>query len=317
MLVFGSQMHLFTLIVLVLELMALPFVLWYYFAWPKDKTRLWYFILLVLLIFYNLTGGLFPDTKIRVISVEIQNVIAFGAGFLIATFFPYYFYHSFKLERLKFHALYGAPLFLMCPYLVFFAVVYPLSGDLDFAITYGLIVPAVYSPILLRSILLAIRERFKTNDFELYPYGKVEMWAVYMAVSPWVLMCVFSYLRVSQWVEVLATNTGFIIITVLFMVRSGRMERVDKQRKLELERAGGEENSCFLVLCAKFHLSEREVQVARLHCQGLTYEQIGESLFIAKRTVDTHVQRIYLKTGVNTKINLQKTLGFGKILLVS
>ena len=165
--------------------------------------------------------------------------------------------------------------------------------------------------------MLAIRERFKTNDFELYPYGKVEMWAVYMAVSPWVLMCVFSYLRVSQWVEVLATNTGFIIITVLFMVRSGRMERVDKQRKLELERAGGEENSCFLVLCAKFHLSEREVQVARLHCQGLTYEQIGESLFIAKRTVDTHVQRIYLKTGVNTKINLQKTLGFGKILLVS
>lgn len=40
MLVFGSQMHLLTLVILILELVMLPFVLWYYYAWPKDKMRL-------------------------------------------------------------------------------------------------------------------------------------------------------------------------------------------------------------------------------------------------------------------------------------
>ena len=304
-------MHLLTLIIVILELMMLPFVLWYYFAWPKDKTRLWYFVLLALLILYNLTGGLFPDAGIHLISIRVQNVIAYGAGFGMATFFPYYFYRSFQLEGLKYHALYGAPLFLMLPYLIFFWVVYPVTGDLNLVIDYGMVVPFLYSPVLLWAILRSINRKFADNEQSLYRYGQLEMRAVYLAVSPWVLMCVFSYLRVSQWVEVLVTNSGFVIITALFMVRSGRIERFEKQRKLEMEISGEILNADFLDLCSVYHLSDREIQVARLHCEGLTYEQIGESLFIGKRTVDTYVQRIYFKTEVNTKINLQKKLGYG------
>lgn len=311
MLVFGSQLHMLTFIVVLLELMTLPFVLWYYYSWPGDKSRLWYFILLALLVFYNLTGGLFPDPDLRSISIPLQNIIAYGSGFGMSAYFPYYFYKSFGLDGLRKHVLYGVPICLLFPYVLFFCVVYPLTDNLDLAINLGMVLPLVYSPILLRAILLSIRERFASNELALYPYRKAEMWAVYLAVSPWVLMCVLSYLRVTQWVEVLATNTGFIIVTVQFMLRSGRIERLDKQRMLELESSGEIQQPDFLERCAKYSLSKREVEVARLHCQGLTYEQIGESLFIGKRTVDTYVQRIYLKTGVNTKINLQKTLGFG------
>ncbi|TCD03159.1 helix-turn-helix transcriptional regulator [Pedobacter psychroterrae] len=313
MLVFGSQLHLLTFIIVLLELMTLPFVWWYYYSWPGDKSRLWYFILLALLVFYNLTGGMFPDPKLRFISVTMQNIIAYGSGFGMAAYFPYYFYKSFGLERLRKHLHCWVPLCLLLPFVLFFCVLYPLTKNLDLAINLGMLLPLVYSPILLRAILLSIRERFRSNELSLYPYGKAEMWAVYLAVSPWVLMCVFSYLRVSQWVEVLATNIGFIIITVLFMLRSGRMERLDKQRMLELESSGDNQHADCLKLCAKYNLSKREVEVARLHCQGLTYEQIGEKLFISKRTVDTYVQRIYFKTGVNTKITLQKKLGFGLI----
>ncbi|ETZ19182.1 helix-turn-helix transcriptional regulator [Pedobacter sp. V48] len=310
MLVLNSQMHLLTLLILTLELMMLPFVLWYYYTWPKDKTRLWYFVLLALLIFYNLTGGLFPDPDIELIPLQVQNIIAYGTGFLMASYFPYYFYKSFHLERLRRHALYGVPACLLVPYLIFFCTLYPLSGNLDLAINLGMIVPLIYSPVLLYAILISIRERFKANDLALYPYGKAEMRAVYLAVSPWVLMCIFSYLRVSQWIEVLATNIGFITITALFMIRSGRRERLDKHRKLELERSGTLLNAEFMERCENYHLSKREIQVARLHCEGLTYEQIGENLFIGKRTVDTYVQRIYFKTLVNNKINLRKALGY-------
>jgi DNA-binding NarL/FixJ family response regulator len=50
--------------------------------------------------------------------------------------------------------------------------------------------------------------------------------------------------------------------------------------------------------------------VALLLCQGLTYHAIADALIISARTVDTHAQNIFLKTGVNKKIDLQQILGF-------
>lgn len=44
-------------------------------------------------------------------------------------------------------------------------------------------------------------------------------------------------------------------------------------------------------------LSERELDVLSLICQGLSNSEIGERLFISKRTVDNHRANILLKTG--------------------
>lgn len=313
MLVFGSQMHLLTFIVLILELMMLPFMLWYYFAWPKDKTRLWYFILLLLLIFYNLTGGLFPDPRIGVFSLKTQNIIAYGSGFGMASFFPYYFYRSFNLDCLRFHALYGAPLFLMLPYLIFFGIVYPLTDDLNLVTSYGMVVPFFYSLVLVWVILRSIRRKFNQREQPVDALGELEIRAVYWAVAPWVCMSVFSYFQVSQWIEVLFTNSGFILITVLFMMRSVGAERLEKQRLLEREAVDEKLVADFQENCRCYHLSNRECEVSELLCRGLTYRQIAENLFISGSTVDAHVQRIFLKTGVNKKIDLQKILGYGSL----
>jgi non-specific serine/threonine protein kinase len=45
-------------------------------------------------------------------------------------------------------------------------------------------------------------------------------------------------------------------------------------------------------------LSDREVEVLRLIASGLTNAQAAEQLYISRRTVDAHVQRIYDKLGV-------------------
>lgn len=313
MLVFGSQIHILTLIILVIELMLLTFVVWYYFAWPKDKTRLWFLILLSLLIIYNLTGGLFPDPAITAIPLQMQNSIAYGSGFLMASFFPFYFYRSFGLERLKYHALYGAPIFLMLPYLVFFWIVYPVTDDLDLVVDYGMILPFLYSPVLLWAMLRSIRKKLAEKEHSLYAYGQPKLHALYCAVAPWVCMSVFSYFKVPQWMEVLVTNSGFILITVLFMLQSVRAERLEKQRLLEKDAVEEKMQAYFFENCRRYHLSKRECEVSHLLCNGLTYRQIGESLFISERTVDAHVQRIFLKTGINKKIDLQKILGYGNL----
>jgi DNA-binding NarL/FixJ family response regulator len=51
-------------------------------------------------------------------------------------------------------------------------------------------------------------------------------------------------------------------------------------------------------------LSSRERQVARLAVDGLTAREIGEQLFISRRTVETHLANVYTKLGVRSKIEL-------------
>jgi ATP/maltotriose-dependent transcriptional regulator MalT len=48
-------------------------------------------------------------------------------------------------------------------------------------------------------------------------------------------------------------------------------------------------------------LSEREAEVLQLVAVGLTNAQIAERLFLSKRTVDAHLQRIYAKLDVTTR----------------
>lgn len=51
-------------------------------------------------------------------------------------------------------------------------------------------------------------------------------------------------------------------------------------------------------------LSERELEVLRLICQGLSSQQIAERLFLSKRTVEAHRANILEKTGAKNSANL-------------
>ena len=67
--------------------------------------------------------------------------------------------------------------------------------------------------------------------------------------------------------------------------------------------------SAFESMSSTFNYSKREGEVARLLCQGLTYRGIGEKLYISENTVDNTVQKIYVKTGVKSKIELIRKIG--------
>lgn len=54
----------------------------------------------------------------------------------------------------------------------------------------------------------------------------------------------------------------------------------------------------------KFGITEKESEVIELLVAGNTYRQVAESLFIANKTVDNHVQNIYKKLGVTSKLQL-------------
>ncbi len=53
-----------------------------------------------------------------------------------------------------------------------------------------------------------------------------------------------------------------------------------------------------------YSLSERELEILLLICQGLSNQEIADKLFISKRTVDKHRANILYKTGCKNTANL-------------
>ena len=53
-----------------------------------------------------------------------------------------------------------------------------------------------------------------------------------------------------------------------------------------------------------YGLSRREAEVLPLALRGRTSERIAAELYISKSTVDTHLRRIYAKTGVHSRQEL-------------
>lgn len=307
MLIFGTEMHVVTFIFLLLELIMFGYQIFHYLSRPQDKTRLWYMILLFLLIIYNITGGLFPDPEITSIPIITQNILAYGSGFLMASYFPYYFYKGFDLKRLRFHAIYGVLIFLIIPYLVFFVVVYSINKNLDFAIKNGIVVPFFYSIVVLLAILRAIRIKYQEHSTR---NNFMEMVAVYCAVIPWATLTVFAYFHVGQLIEVIFTNGGFLVITLIFISRSVNRAREDYRELQELKMIGKQSSPYFEENCISYGLTQREIEIIQLIRQGWRNRAIAESLNISEGTVKKHVENLFHKTGATGRVELIHKLAF-------
>lgn len=64
------------------------------------------------------------------------------------------------------------------------------------------------------------------------------------------------------------------------------------------------------------HLSQRELEILLLICQGLSNSEIGDKLFISKRTVDKHRANILEKSGCKNTANLVVWAIKNKIVMI-
>ena len=58
-----------------------------------------------------------------------------------------------------------------------------------------------------------------------------------------------------------------------------------------------------------YHLTEREIEVSRLLCDGISIKRITEALHISPSTVRRHVANIYKKVGVGSRYELTSRIG--------
>jgi len=323
MLVFGTQMHLVTFGFVCIELVILFYLIIYRLARSDDKTTFLNIILIILLITYNVTGGLLPDPNLPG-SYFIQESIAYGTGFITPCYFPYYVYKAFGLEKMRFHAYRGVWYFLVGPYLLF-AAVFAFSDNLEEAKNI-LIIPVLYALWVLFSLNRAIRFKYH-GDFSSRK-SRVEVAVLFFSLTPWVGLPFIAYFDLSQAVEAVTTNTGFLLLLALHLKQNVQQmkeehqrlidselrilnwnerlqQEVDKRTK-ELERLSAEER--LTKNCKLYRLTIREKEISSLICKGFTHKQIGKTLFIAERTVAKHTQNIFEKVGISNKMELCKKL---------
>lgn len=58
----------------------------------------------------------------------------------------------------------------------------------------------------------------------------------------------------------------------------------------------------WLYIQRRYHMSPRELQIAKLICQGLRNDDIAKNLHITLGTVKTHIRNIYRRVQVESKI---------------
>ncbi len=150
----GTQMHWLTLVFIVIEFSLFTAQLFHFLNRPADKQRLWYLILLALLIKFNIANGLFPDPAWR-LDMRVQILIADGFAYLMGAYIPYYFYKAYDLKTLRWHVIRGVPLFILLPYVVF-SVVYVGNDQVLTDREWAVLAPGLYGIVLLLAILRAI-----------------------------------------------------------------------------------------------------------------------------------------------------------------
>jgi DNA-binding CsgD family transcriptional regulator len=97
-------------------------------------------------------------------------------------------------------------------------------------------------------------------------------------------------------------------------VAGGRGRTLARQARIVLEEAGTEGEGVGAVAgaapaadsadvgLARYGLTEREVEVLRLVADGRSNQQIGDALFISRKTASVHVSNILGKLGVGSRI---------------
>ncbi len=323
MLLPGTQMHIITFLFICVETVILLYLVIYRMARPDDKSTFLNIILILLLIFYNVTGGFLPDPNIPG-SFYVQLSIAYATGFITPCYFPYYVFNAFSLQKMRFHAYKGVILFLVIPYLIF-VLLFVTSGNLDVAKNL-LIVPVLYAIWVIITLTGAVKFKYQ-NNFKTKA-AKEEVAVLFLSLTPWVGLPVIDYFNFGQAVEATTTNTGFLLLLALqlkqhiMQVKAEHQRLIDSEDQLlkwneqlqeevrkrtqELENLTREER--LAQKCKLYSFTTREIEIVILVYKGYSHKQIAEMLFIAERTVAKHVQNIFEKAQVSNRLELSRKL---------
>lgn len=226
--VFGTEMTMVVFIITIMELFILIIQVVHYLERPSAQNRLWFLILLVLFVLYNITSGLFPDPKIP-INQTFQIICAYTFAIANSWYFAYYLYKVYSLERLRRFAIFLPIYAVVVPFLVAFVIPYLITGDLVLSRRLFVVIPALYAIFFFYHVTMAFKEKFVDEAVDIY-----NLLSVYLAVFCWIsLPFIVFFAGDVQVLEHSVTNLGFLIMSISYVRTIVKKSKRDYQNLIE------------------------------------------------------------------------------------
>lgn len=297
---FGSQLHIITFVFLGIETLFLFVLMTYCFSRPKDKTRTRFFVLTLFFIFYNLASGLLPD-GLYPIPILLQNILAYGSGIGLATYYFYYLVKELKIEKDKFFNPKMLLMSLTWSFLIGFVFTYLLTENVNLSkftfIVFPVFIALYFCVRTVRFILSKTNDRKDHQEHHRFLMVSSYLGIIFMASMP-IVVAFGDYQSLNNGL----VNVSFVLSAAAFvkgLIYQNRMEynalmdtgyyAKEKQSKEEVAQAIADS------------LTDKETQVAKLMLKNLTYREISEQLYIAERTASKHASNIFKKTECRSK----------------
>ncbi len=299
----GTKMHMVTFCITAFEVVMLFFQVIYFLQRPTDKKRLLYLILLIMMVCYNITSGLFPD-DLFTISIMTQNIIAYLVAFSMSMYFVYYFYKAFELKTLLFFATYGQVVFLVLPFLLLFVTPYYVTGNLTLSRQLTVVIPFLYGLSFIYATGKALfmkldKSRGLTHINNDYPRDLII--AAFVALLCWGALPVIVFFGDFQVLEHCVTNAGFLMMTAIYIRTSISQSRMEYEKLMTTDYSRHE---LFVLNCKRHNLTPREIEIVTLIIKGHSYKIVGSTLGISEKTVGRHVSNIFIKVSATNKVDL-------------
>lgn len=298
---FGTEIKLTTFIFTCIELIVFFFQLPNYLSRKQDKSRFRFLILIVAFILYNLCSGLLPDKRIP-IHILAQNILAFGSGILLAT---YYFYYLVKELNISQEKIFNTKVLfwsLVLSFLIGFILTYLVTGSITLSKRNFIILPVLISVYFcITTVKFLARNKIKQKletPFKLMVYsGYVGI--IFMATMP-IVVFFGDYQTINNGL----VNISFVITFYAYIKHYLFQSKLEYNLLKEAGFFGIKEKESSLL--EKSGLTGRELTVAYLMLQGLTQDEIAEELVLATKTVSKHASNIYKKTVTDNKRDFLK-----------
>ena len=297
MLLPGTQMHIVTFIFVCIELVILLYLAIYKLARPDDKITLLNIILIFLLIIYNVTGGLLPDPNLPG-SNFVQECIAYATGFIVPSYFPYYVYKAFGLEKMRFHALKGVFLFFIVPYIAF-VTIYAVTNSLEPAKDI-FIIPLLYAIWIIISLRKAVRYKY-LNEISSYA-SKEEISVLFISLTPWVGLPIIDYFNLGQATEASVTNTGFLLLLAFQLKRNVDKMRTEHQKLVDSEKKLLSWNTNL-----RTEVEKRTKELEKINEQKTnTFVNLAHETKTPLTLINNYLDEFIVKKGTSEEINIIK-----------
>lgn len=228
MFVFVTQMQLVTFILVNLEILFIFYLIIHKLERLSDKTSFPTIVLIFLLITFNINNCLLPDTNLPG-TLFFQQVIVYSNGFIIVSYFPYYLYKAFEVEKMKYHAFKGIYFFLIPPYFLFVL----LFAILDLAIAkYILILPVLFSLCIGSSLLV----KYKHGDSFKGQETRSRVFVLLLCISTWVSITLLDLFDLGRVAKAIMANTGLLFLFGIQVLQQIKQMRIEQEELINSER---------------------------------------------------------------------------------